>query len=67
MYVCVCHGVTDRDIKKAVDGGVSTVEGLGQSLNVGTCCGRCTDCAQEILNETLPEAGSISIPCHLAA
>ena len=51
MYVCVCHRVTDSDILEAASRGVTTLEDLGQQLKVATCCGRCSDCARNLLNE----------------
>lgn len=51
MYVCVCHQVSDKDIHRAVDRGVDTLESLGKELNVATCCGRCADCAKQVLHE----------------
>ncbi len=66
MYVCICNAVTDRDIMKAIDEGVSTVEGLGETLNVGTCCGRCTSCAEGLIQSTQMKAGYDSDPMQLA-
>ena len=50
MYVCICNSVTDRDIRKAAKNGVNTLEALSQQLKVATCCGRCADCAQDLLD-----------------
>lgn len=52
MYVCLCHGVTDRDIRKAAEKGVTTVRQLGRELGVGTQCGRCASMARDILRES---------------
>ncbi len=52
MYVCVCHGITDRDIREAAENGVSSVRQLGKELGVGTQCGRCASMARSILRET---------------
>ena len=43
MYVCLCAGVTDRQIEQAVRAGTCTVEALGAELGVGTVCGCCRD------------------------
>ncbi|PCM43197.1 bacterioferritin-associated ferredoxin [Marinobacter sp. ANT_B65] len=51
MYVCLCHGVTDRDIREAADNGVSSMRQLGKELGVGTQCGRCACTARAILRE----------------
>lgn len=53
MYVCICHSVTDKAIKKAVKQGHDTLEAIQQELKVGTCCGRCKHHAREVIKETL--------------
>ncbi len=52
MYVCLCHGVTDREIRQAAEKGVSSMRQLGQELGVGTQCGRCACTARQILRES---------------
>ncbi|HSR61900.1 MAG TPA: (2Fe-2S)-binding protein [Gammaproteobacteria bacterium] len=62
MIVCVCNVISEHDIRQAVSEGADTVEQLGDRLNLGRCCGVCTDAAGECLasvqvNETpLPTA-----------
>lgn len=51
MYVCLCHSVTDRDIHEAVVNGVNDLRQLSRELKVGTCCGKCTGCAREVIQE----------------
>lgn len=51
MYVCICNQVTDHEIHGAVHLGVSTLDELAETLGVGTCCGRCRDCAKQVLCE----------------
>jgi bacterioferritin-associated ferredoxin len=51
MYVCLCHGVTDRSIREAAGRGVSTLEALAAETGAGTCCGACRPLALEILQE----------------
>lgn len=55
MYVCVCNGVTDHDIRKAVGQGVHTLEELRDKLKVASCCGRCEDCARKTLHASIAE------------
>ncbi|MDX1456355.1 MAG: bacterioferritin-associated ferredoxin [Marinobacter sp.] len=52
MYICLCHGVTDRDIREAAENGVTSMRQLGKELGVGRQCGRCACHAREILRET---------------
>ena len=53
MYVCICHGVTDKQIRSAAESGVDSLEGLSRQLMVATCCGRCADCARQVLEESI--------------
>jgi bacterioferritin-associated ferredoxin len=52
MYVCLCRGVTDNQIKAAVYDGASSVQDLRRCLGVASQCGKCGITAKEILNET---------------
>lgn len=51
MYVCICNQVTDHEIHGAAHLGVTTLDELAETLGVGTCCGRCRDCAKAVLAE----------------
>ena len=51
MYVCVCNAVTDREIRKAAEGGATSLRTLREELGVATGCGRCARCARGILRE----------------
>lgn len=51
MYICICNGVTDRDILEAADNGATSLKDLQDELNVATCCGSCAMCAKGILNQ----------------
>lgn len=51
VYVCICNQVTDHEIHGAAHLGVSTMDELAETLGVGTCCGRCRECAQQVLCE----------------
>ena len=53
MIVCVCHNVSDKKIRKAVNEGLTTMPELRAELKVGTCCGKCNFCAKTVLRECL--------------
>lgn len=55
MYVCMCRGVTDGEIKKAVHNGISSLEALSEALGVSGECGQCAGVAGECINEALLE------------
>jgi bacterioferritin-associated ferredoxin len=56
MYVCVCNGITDREIRTAVELGARSLAELQSTLGVATCCGRCADCASAIAREAATHA-----------
>jgi bacterioferritin-associated ferredoxin len=49
MYVCVCHAISDRQIREAVDRGAESLHEVQAYLPVGNCCGACTDSAEELI------------------
>lgn len=49
MYVCVCHGITDREIRNAADEGCRDVHELTMRSGCGSSCGSCVPLAAEIL------------------
>jgi len=59
MYVCLCNGITESQIRDAVGGGARSLSELHRCLGVASCCGRCADCAQQVLHETL-SSGQLS-------
>ncbi|MBS9778244.1 MAG: (2Fe-2S)-binding protein [Gammaproteobacteria bacterium] len=50
MYVCLCHGVTDKKINESIDNGASTVKDLMKELKVATQCGSCVSQVSEMLD-----------------
>jgi len=51
MYVCICLGITDRQICRAVDQGARTLGEVQMQLPVGGCCGRCVDTARSLIRD----------------
>lgn len=41
MYVCVCHAITDREVRAAVTEGAAQAEEVFQHFGVQVRCGRC--------------------------
>ena len=56
VFICICHGITDRDIRTCAEEGACTVRDLERCLGVGSSCGRCKPAAKEILKEAAPSA-----------
>lgn len=51
MYVCICNGVTDRDIRQAAQAGCRTTAELTVRTGAGGNCGSCLEMATQLLEE----------------
>lgn len=51
MYVCLCHGVTDADIRRVVADGCRDLPELSLRTGCGTSCGCCRELAGDLLDE----------------
>ena len=58
MYVCLCNGITDRDIRACAEEGACSLRDLERCLGVGASCGRCKPAAKEILNDSRSAPGA---------
>lgn len=50
MYVCLCNGYRDAEIREVAESGVRCVQEVYLTLGNGPCCGSCLDCAQDIVD-----------------
>ncbi len=62
MYVCLCKGVTDRDIRTAIENGASTFRNLRNELGVSSQCGKCACITKELLTQYQEELAAFSQP-----
>ncbi len=58
MYVCLCQGVTDGQIRDAIYEGCCSYRDVRESLGVGTQCGKCACLAKQMVRDTLSEVQS---------
>ncbi len=49
MYVCLCQGITDRQIEEALDQGAQGYKGVQKTLGVATQCGSCSSQVKDIV------------------
>ena len=49
MYVCICNGVTDHQIREAAHSGVASVSELTMRTGCGATCGSCLEMASDLL------------------
>ena len=57
MIVCLCHRVSDRDIRRSVDAGVRNFDILQDETRVASACGCCHDCAVEVFETAMAKGG----------
>jgi bacterioferritin-associated ferredoxin len=50
MIVCVCRRVSDREIARHARAGMS-FDDIQFELGVATQCGRCEDCARDVVDQ----------------
>jgi len=55
MYICICNAVTEGEVRECARDGVNCLDELAFRLGVGAGCGRCRDCAAEVLRESRRE------------
>lgn len=53
MYVCLCKGITDTQIRAAVRDGASSIAELRNTLGVASKCGKCGILARDIVRDSL--------------
>jgi len=58
MYVCICNGVTDHQIREAVANGCRSLAELTMRTGAGASCGTCLETAAAMLQpahrDTIP-------------
>jgi bacterioferritin-associated ferredoxin len=59
MYVCLCHAISDRQIREIVERGAESLDEVQAHLPVASCCGSCEDMARDLI-ESHTEAGRSS-------
>ncbi len=55
MYVCICKGITDTQIRAAVEDGANSLRELRNTLGVASQCGKCSILTREIVRESLSD------------
>lgn len=51
MYVCLCHAITDTQIKEAVSQGDMSLADVKKRLGVAAQCGKCAKMATQIIQK----------------
>jgi bacterioferritin-associated ferredoxin len=61
VIVCICRGVSDKQVEKAIDNGASTLRDL-QRCGIGDQCGSCHNSLRAMLARAAASA-SAETPC----
>lgn len=62
MYVCLCNGHRDRELRELAARGVSCVREAYRKLGGDPVCGRCLDFAQDLIDGARPGAACAYAP-----
>ena len=55
MYVCLCQGVTDGNIREAIYEGCCSYKEIRETLGVASQCGKCACLAKQVVRDTLSQ------------
>jgi bacterioferritin-associated ferredoxin len=61
MYVCLCTGITDRQIRDAITEGASSVEEVMYLTGAATRCGSCLPVVAAMVEEAAPRSARRSL------
>lgn len=67
MYVCLCNGYRDQEIREVAESGLRCVKEVYLTLGNGPCCGGCLDFAQDIVDSVHGGADAEAAPEQPAA
>ena len=48
--VCLCHGVSERKVRRAIDTGAATLAEVGERCGAGTLCLGCHPTIEDLLD-----------------
>lgn len=63
MYICVCKGITDRDIHEAALNGAIKMRDIRIGLGVSEQCGVCACHAKIVLDKALQQTDATAASC----
>jgi len=51
MVVCLCQGVSEKDVRESIAGGATTRKKVTRACGAGAGCGGCHESIREIIRE----------------
>ena len=49
MYVCICKGITDTQVRQAMASGATGLKDIVRSLGLAQDCAQCVNAAREVM------------------
>lgn len=59
--VCLCEGVSERKVRRAIDRGASTVAEVTAACRAGACCHGCHPTIEELLAEAAADVTPVRL------
>jgi bacterioferritin-associated ferredoxin len=59
VIVCLCHGVSERRVRREIEHGATTVDELAARCGAGSCCYGCHPTLDELLRE---DVAAVMVP-----
>jgi bacterioferritin-associated ferredoxin len=59
MFICVCHAISDREVRSAIEGGATTREEVTRSCRAGGDCGACHQTIEEMIEDHVVPASAL--------
>ena len=53
MYICLCNGFTDRQVRTTIDESAASVAQVYQALGCAPRCGKCVPVVRDMLHRAL--------------
>ena len=61
MIICLCNGITEKDVREAARTGARSPEQAYATLDCEPQCGCCLDYAQEVIDEEQPKGPRLRV------
>lgn len=62
MYVCLCNGIREAEVKRLARNGATTAASVYKSLGCEPNCATCTEFLQDMIDDVRTAAGSAKTP-----
>jgi bacterioferritin-associated ferredoxin len=62
MLVCHCRGISDRQIRRAVENGATSAREVARATGAGMRCGGCRDNVKQVVGQALASELERNVP-----